>query len=175
MRVRVISRRFILFFLFSLCTLCQFLGIAFLYLLLFVGFLLGYLFRFLLPSGFCFGVPRLGDFPLGTELQLLWIIIDRLWLQPLVIFASVPNAVAVVVVEKTQVIGLRIDEIEVGFPLWGTGGFDDFVLAVEQFHHSRCVSILQGDKQGAEGVESFYPNDTVCRFGGFAVDADKRW
>ena len=103
------------------------------YLALLLTFLLGDGGRLLLMSGNGGEVPLLFNLPLLLTLYLFVVVVDSLCLTVLVVVASVPHAVAVVVDEGTQVVLTRHDVEEAGKTADGKLLFDRLVLAQQLY------------------------------------------
>ena len=96
--------------------LTQLLGtlqVAVLQLLGLVGLLLDELLGFLLEEGYGVQVPSSLHVPLRLSFHLFIEVVDRLWLQPQVVGACVPLAVAVHIAVGFQIVGggLQVDEL----------------------------------------------------------------
>ena len=76
----------------------------------------------------------MGDFPLCLEGDGVWVVIDRFRLEVLVVVASVPQTIAVEVVNEAQIVSAWLHKIEVGLTSLGFDGLDHFVATVEKLH-----------------------------------------
>ena len=78
----------------------------------FVGLLLGYGNRFLTVKWQRSHVPLVCDIPFCLTLNLLWTVVNLLWLQVYVVIASIPLAIAVLVGEGAKIIFAWVNVIK---------------------------------------------------------------